>query len=99
MSDAKCVTHPPVLARYSTAISEGLNPPPPTKNFSDRNLLLRQLWVSGGSLDHRFFHDEVERQKRLRERYKRLKPQYPDKPPEWWFDTHGIEIADMRGQA
>ncbi len=71
----------------------------PTKNFFDRNLLLRQLWVSGGSLDHRSFHDEVERQKRLRERYKRLKPQYPDKPPEWWFDTHDIEIADMEGQA
>ena len=59
--------------------------------------LLRQLWVSGGSLDHQFFHDEVVRQKRLLERYKRLKQQYPDKPPEWWFDTHGIEIADVEG--
>jgi len=61
--------------------------------------LLRRLWISGGSLDHRYFHDEVERQKRLRKRYNRLKRQYPDKSPEWWFDTHGIDVAEMEEQA
>jgi hypothetical protein len=50
-------------------------------------------------LDHRYFHDEVERQKRLRKRYNRLKRQYPDKSPEWWFDTHGIDVAEMEEQA
>jgi alanyl-tRNA synthetase len=60
--------------------------------------LLRRLWVSGGSLDHPFFHDEVDRQKRLGERYKRLRRQFPDKPPEWWFDTHGIDIDDVEGR-
>jgi hypothetical protein len=57
--------------------------------------LLRRLWIEGGSLDHPFFHAEVARQKRLRHRSLRLKPQHPDKPPEWWFDTHGIDVTAM----
>jgi alanyl-tRNA synthetase len=85
-------------AAIERIIASGYRPGNKQQGYVLRKLL-RQLWVSGGSLDHRFFHDEVERQKRLRERYKQLKPQYPDKPTEWWFDTHGIEIADMEGQA
>jgi alanyl-tRNA synthetase len=61
--------------------------------------LLRRLWVSGGSLDHRYFRDEVERQKRLKKRYDRLKAQYPDKSPGWWFDTHGIDVSEIEEQA
>jgi hypothetical protein len=45
--------------------------------------------------DRPFFHAEVARQKRLRDRYLRLKPQHPDKPPDWWFDTHGIDGTEM----
>ncbi|MDW9481944.1 hypothetical protein GOB57_25165 [Sinorhizobium meliloti] len=57
--------------------------------------LLRLLAVKGGNLDHPFFADEVERQKRLLRRYEVLKPKHPDKTPEWWFDTHGIDVGEL----
>lgn len=57
--------------------------------------LLRRLAMMGGSLDHPFFTEELVRQQRLHERYAQLKPKHPDKPAQWWFDTHGIDIADM----
>ncbi|MCV9964470.1 alanine--tRNA ligase-related protein [Pararhizobium sp. BT-229] len=57
--------------------------------------LLRLLAVKGGTLDHPFFVDEVERQKRLLRRYDVLKPKHPDKTPEWWFDTHGIDVSEL----
>ena len=50
----------------------------------------------GGTLDHPFFDEEVERQKRLRANYLRLRDRHSDKSPEWWFDTHGIDVAEMR---
>jgi alanyl-tRNA synthetase len=59
--------------------------------------LLRLLWSRGGKLDHEFFEQEFERQQRLRLLYDRLKSKHSDKPPEWWFDTHGIVLVDMVG--
>lgn len=58
--------------------------------------LLRRIYVMGSTLDHPFFEEEIERQKRLRTKYLRLRDRYCDKSPEWWFDTHGIDVADMR---
>jgi hypothetical protein len=46
-------------------------------------------------LDHPFFHEEVERQDRLVEKYERLRHKHPDKSPEWWFDTHGIDVESL----
>jgi alanyl-tRNA synthetase len=63
-------------AAIERIIASGYRPANKQQGYVLRKLL-RQLWVFGGSLEHQFFHDEVERQKRLRERYKRLKPQYP----------------------
>ena len=57
--------------------------------------LLRRLWALGGTLDHPEFRAEVARQQRLRDRYDRLKVRHPEKPPEWWFDTHGIDLAEL----
>jgi len=53
--------------------------------------LLRRVHSLGGSLDHPFFQEEVERQNRLVRKYERLRHSYPDKSIEWWFDTHGID--------
>lgn len=58
--------------------------------------LLRRIHISGGSLDHPFFHEEARRQQRLRDKYLRLRDRYPDKQPEWWFDTHGIDLEEMK---
>ncbi|TWB07928.1 tRNA synthetase class II (A) [Rhizobium sp. ERR 1071] len=57
--------------------------------------LLRRIHVIGGTLDHPYFEQEVERQERLRSRYRRLRDKHPDMSPEWWFDTHGIDVAEM----
>jgi alanyl-tRNA synthetase len=52
--------------------------------------LLRIVREEGGSINHPFFQDEIQRQERLKTLYERLKPKNMDKSPEWWFDTHGI---------
>jgi alanyl-tRNA synthetase len=54
--------------------------------------LLRRLWTTGGSIDHPFFREEVERQERLQRLYDRVKTKHADKSPEWWFDTYGVTI-------
>ncbi len=58
--------------------------------------LLRRIHVMGGALDHPYFEQEVVRQERLRSKYLRLREKYPDMPPAWWFDTHGIDVADLQ---
>ena len=57
--------------------------------------LLRRIHVIGGTLDHPYFEQEVERQQRLRSRYRRLRVKHSGMSPEWWFDTHGIDVAEM----
>jgi len=58
--------------------------------------LLRRIYVMGGMLDHPFFEEEIARQKGLRAKYLRLRDRHGDKSPDWWFDTHGIDVAEMR---
>ncbi|ANM11315.1 aminoacyl-tRNA synthetase-like domain-containing protein [Rhizobium sp. N324] len=54
--------------------------------------LLRRIYLMGGQVEHPFFIEEVERQKRLVLRYERLRHQHPGKSKDWWFDTHGIDL-------
>jgi alanyl-tRNA synthetase len=79
-------------------IASGYTPGPKAQGYVLRKLL-RRLWAIGGSLDHPYFRAEAARQQRLRDRYVRLKPHHPDKPPEWWFDTHGIDLDEVEGPA
>ena len=79
-------------------IASGYRPGPKAQGYVLRKLL-RRLWAIGGTLDHPYFRAEAARQQRLRERYARLRPSHPDKPPEWWFDTHGIDLDEIEGPA
>ena len=54
--------------------------------------LLRKLYVLGGVYEHVFFTDEKIRQEKVHSRYLKLRDKHIDKPKEWWFDTHGIDI-------
>ncbi len=54
--------------------------------------LLRRMVRDGIELDHPFWHDEKQRQRRVRERYLRLRDKHPDKSPQWWWDTHGVDL-------
>jgi len=57
--------------------------------------LLRAFAKEGGTMNHPFFKREVERQQRLREKYDRMKDKYAHMPDAWWFDTHGIDRAEL----
>jgi alanyl-tRNA synthetase len=54
--------------------------------------LMRVLYKKGGSMYNTHFHAEVGRQKEILQKYSKLKERYKDKPKEWWFDTHGIDL-------
>lgn len=75
-------------------ISSGYKPSNLKQGYVLRKLL-RELWKIGGSIEHQYFNDEVERQKRILIKYERLKDKHYDKPKEWWYDTHGINLDDI----
>lgn len=75
-------------------IDSGFKPGPQRQGYILRKLL-RQLYVGGGSVDHPFFEKEIQRQEKAKLRYERLKERHSDKPKEWWFDTHGIDLDEM----
>ncbi len=58
--------------------------------------LLRKLHKLGGSIEHKFFHDEVIRQSKMLEKYNRLYNKNLDKSKEWWYDTHGIDVEEIK---
>jgi alanyl-tRNA synthetase len=75
-------------------IEAGFKPGPQKQGYILRKLL-RQLYLGGGSIEHPFFTKEIERQEKAKARYERLKDKHSDKPKEWWFDTHGIDLDEM----
>ncbi|MBX2800799.1 MAG: hypothetical protein KTR31_24165 [Myxococcales bacterium] len=60
--------------------------------------MLRHMVRRAIPLDHPEWTRESERQERARQRYRRLLPKHPHQPPEWWWDTHGIDVKDYRGE-
>ncbi len=55
--------------------------------------LLRECFRNNITIDHEFYHDEVKRQEKIVQRYNKLKDRNLDKSPEWWYDTHGIDLS------
>lgn len=78
----------------TTIIDSGYVPGNKEQGYVLRKLL-RKLHKDGGSVDHPFFGNEIERQNRLRDSYQRLRRKNPNRPPEWWFDTHGIDVLEF----
>ena len=58
--------------------------------------VLREIYKCGLTLDHPFFTQEIERQNLIVQKYERLKDRHQDMPKEWWYDTHGINLDDMK---
>lgn len=54
--------------------------------------ILREIYKLGGTINHPYFIDECNRQDKNILRYNRLKDKHQDKSPEWWMDTHGVDI-------
>lgn len=78
-----------------TIVESGYRPGNKEQGYVLRKLL-RRIHKMGGTLDHPFFAEEVERQKRLRSKYLRLRERHSEMSPDWWFDTHGIDLSDIR---
>lgn len=57
--------------------------------------LLREIYKLGETLEHKFFVDEMERQKKIVDRYEKLKNKFADKSKGWWYETHGINLDDL----
>jgi len=55
--------------------------------------LLRRLHLKGGTLDHDYFYQELERQQEMVKTYERQKHKHLNKTPEWWLDTFGVDIT------
>jgi len=54
--------------------------------------LLRLCHKNDLVIDHDFYRDEVVRQEKILVKWERLKDKHKDKPKEWWWDTHGIDL-------
>jgi len=76
-------------------INSAYKPGPQKQGYVLRKLL-RTLYNMGGTMDHPFFDYEIERQEKTKTRYLRLKDKHTDKDDAWWFDTHGIDINQMK---
>lgn len=69
--------------------------PMAAKHGYELRRLLRRLHKVGGTLDHPFFRAEVARQGRMRDKYDELKTKHLGMSAAWWWDTHGIDLAEM----
>lgn len=77
-----------------TIVDSGYRPGNKEQGYVLRKLL-RRIHEMGGTLDHPFFEQEVERQTRLRAKYLRLRDRHAEMSPDWWFDTHGIDLSEL----
>lgn len=66
--------------------------PSATKQGYVLRKILTQLIKNGVEIDHPYFEQEKIRQEKIQKKYLRLKDKYPNKPKQWWYETHGIEI-------
>lgn len=76
-------------ARRCTIVQRGYRPGNKEQGYVLRKLL-RRIHKIGGTLT-----EEVERQKRLRAKYLRLRDRHAEISPDWWFDTHGIDFSEL----
>lgn len=76
-------------------IESGYVPGPKQQGYILRKLL-KMLVIKGGNINHEFFFREKERQNGLRRKYEKLKDKHKDKTNEWWYETHGINLNEIK---
>lgn len=75
-------------------INSGYKPSPNKQGYILRKLITK-LHKNGGTLEHKYFEEEVKRHEKIAIKYDRLKDKFKDKPKEWWYDTHGINLSEF----
>ncbi len=54
--------------------------------------LLRICYLEGIEIDNQLYRDEILRQEKLMSKWLRMKDKHQDKPKEWWWNTHGLDL-------
>lgn len=76
-------------------IKEGFKPSNKEHGYVLRKIL-RTIYKEKGLMDHKYFKEEIERQKKILDRYLKLKDKYKNMSKEWWLETHGINLDDLK---
>jgi alanyl-tRNA synthetase len=69
--------------------------PSATKQGYVYRKLLKALRELNSNYDCKYYAEEINRYKRVLERYNKLKDKHADKSKEWWYDTHGIDTSEF----
>jgi alanyl-tRNA synthetase len=85
-----------ILKQTIMKIIESGYSPSNTKQGYVLRKLLTNLIKNNEKIDHLFYENEVKRQIKILNRYNHLKTKHLDKPKEWWFETHGINIDELK---
>lgn len=93
--DLPALTKCQELALAATVIINTGVVPANTKHGYILRKILRKLDSEGGTLDHPMFVEEQAKRAKAIEKYYRLKPRHKDKPPAWWWDTHGVDTTTL----
>ena len=75
-------------------ISQGVLPGANGRAYVLRKML-RRLWSLGSDWKDPVFERESRKFQAARERYRRLLGKHPGQSPQWWWQTHGIDVADQ----
>ena len=84
-----------LIKAVQSIVDAGYIPSNKRQGYVLRKLLRRLRHLN--RTDIPFLVEEQDRQRILRCKYDRLKHKFSEKPPEWWFDVHGIDINEMIG--
>lgn len=85
-----------ILKQTIMKIIESGYSPSNTKQGYVLRKLLTNLIKNNEKIDHLFYENEVKRQIKILNHYNHLKTKHLDKPKEWWFETHGINIDELK---
>jgi len=80
-----------LIETINKMIESGFKPGNTKQDYILRKLL-RLSHKNKIEINHKFYEDEVLRQEKLLKKWDKLKDKHKDKPKEWWFDTHGIDL-------
>ncbi|MBS1722738.1 MAG: hypothetical protein JSS66_06985 [Armatimonadetes bacterium] len=77
-----------------TLLDSGFSPGNKGGNYVLRRLL-RTMRVENVLFEHPCMEEELQRHRQTVERYEMNKGRFPDKDPQWWWDTFGVNIDEV----
>ncbi len=94
----RIINNIPILSRldemiltYHKLIKSGIVPDKNKHGYVLRKII-REIIILNGTIDDLIFINELNRYKKMYEKYNSLKVKNFDKSKEWWYSTHGIDL-------